>query len=74
MNRRGFFAALLAPVIARFAQKPKPQVISITAKTTDFSGWCDDEIRHQGDIICGSPIIVPSPRTGFRLYTPDGRF
>lgn len=83
MNRRSFFASLLAPFVARFAPKLKPKpaaeaVWSIGADGVYRFEWKGFKVvadpPRPGEVILGSNIIVPNPRSCFRVSTPSGGF
>lgn len=83
-SRRGFLAALLAPFLARFAPKPKPRGFP-NAKYIEwyFSqqpqfqfGWTGFKAApaKPGEVCFASNILVPNPRTCFKLSPPGGLF
>ena len=80
MTRRGLFATLLAPLVARFAPKPKPTGTTFgLAPAWDRKAFPEWDSEDTGAVTLvqwdfTGTIEVPNPRTCYRLHSADGRF
>jgi hypothetical protein len=67
MRRRNFFATLFAPLIARFAPKPKPSILDdINAGINP--GWGGDVFPTYGGQFRNAGVGIESTAKGFADY------